>query len=210
MCIPDFDGVDAVLSLGISRNVDFDEEVAARGAVVHQYDHTVDDPRPNDPRLIFHKKMIGVEADAECETLPALVRRHDRGHRRPNIFLKIDIDGWEWPVFDEIDEADLGRIRQLTGEFHGFEFFRYSMWRQRLTRVVNKVARQFALVHVHANNFASTTVVDGIMLPNALEMTFINRACYPTEPSGEQFPSVLDMACNAARPDYSLGAFTFE
>ena len=46
-------------------------------------------------------------------------------------------------------------IRKFTGEFHGFEFFRYSMWRRRLTRVVNKVARQFALVHVHANNFAS-------------------------------------------------------
>ena len=194
VCIPDFDGVDAVLSFGISDNVDFDEDVAARGAAVYQYDHTVDDPRPNDPRLVFHKKMIGVEERAGIETLPALVRRHDRGQQRPNIFLKIDIEGWEWPVFDEIDEADLGRIRQITGEFHGFEFFRYPVWRERMVRAMTKVARRFALVHVHANNCASTTVVDGIMLPNVLELTFLNRACYATEPSGERFPSVLDMA----------------
>lgn len=209
VCVPDFDGVDAILSLGVSDNVDFDESVAARGVTVYQYDHTVDDPRPHDARLVFHKTMIGVQDNGMSETLSTLIRRHDRGDRELNLVLKIDIEGWEWPVFDMTDETDLGRIRQITGEFHAFEFVRFPVWRERMLRVLSKIARKFVLVHVHGNNCAPTTLVDGVSLPNVMELTFVNRMSYETEPSGELFPSALDAACDPTSPDYSLGAFIF-
>ena len=92
VCLDDFDGVDTVLSFGIDHNVDFDDDMAARGAHLYQFDHTVDDPRPGDPRMTFEKKMISIQSGAGAETLPALIKRHDANRERPNILLKIDIE----------------------------------------------------------------------------------------------------------------------
>lgn len=209
ICIDDFDGIDTVLSLGINDNVDFDDAVAQLGATVYQFDHTVDAPRPRDPRMIFEKKMIGVDREDYVETLSALIRRHDRGETKPNIFLKIDIEDWEWPVFDVTEDRDLRRVRQITGELHGFEFFHYKPWWQRTQRVLKKLSKQFALVHVHANNSAAITSIDNMLLPNVLEMTFVNRDVYRIAPSNERFPAALDTPCDPRQPEIALGAFSF-
>jgi hypothetical protein len=209
VCLNDFDGIDIALSFGIEWNPAWDIAVADRGVVVHQFDHTVEDPRPDDPRMHFNKVMIGAEHADGVETLDRLIQKHDAGRERPNIFLKIDIENWEWPVFDAVDPALLGRIAQVTGEFHAFEFMVYPEWRERTARAINKITEQFALVHAHANNYAGCTNLTFVPLPNVMEFTFVNKAMYDVEPSDELFPGPLDTPCRPDIPDFWLGAFRF-
>jgi|WetSurMetagenome_2_1015567.scaffolds.fasta_scaffold50989_2 hypothetical protein len=209
VCLDDLDGIDAVLSFGVEQNADFDVACADRGVTVYQFDHTVDAPRPEDSRLVFRRKMVSPVQGPEQVTLADLIQVHDRGDERPNIFLKIDIEGWEWPVFDVTWATLLGRVRQITGEFHGFEWLVYPEWRRRVGRVFHKLTSRFSLVHVHANNYALCSTFGDVTVPNVLELTFANRNFYLFGESSESFPGPLDMPCNPASADHHLGQFRF-
>ncbi len=209
VCIDDFADVNVALSLGINTNVTWDEDIANRGLVVHQFDHTVDDPRPADHRLIFNKLMISDSEKEGSETLDNLVKIHDKNRKKPNVLLKIDIENDEWPVLDALDPSLIERFSQIVGEFHAFEFVAYPEWRARCRRVIDKITDRFALVHVHANNYASCTTLHGVTFPNVLELTFANRNIYDLYPTIEIFPGHLDTPCNPKRPDIHLGSFTY-
>lgn len=209
VCVDDFAGLNVALSFGIGNNVTWDEDVADRGLTVYQFDHTVDAPRPTDSRMRFSKLMIRELPGDSAQTLDSLITIHDIGQLRPNILLKIDIENYEWPVFDLADPALLSRVAQITGEFHAFEFMAYPEWRARCRRVIEKLTSIFAVVHVHANNYASTTTLSSVYFPNVIELTFINRRLYNIIPSFEIFPTPINSRCNPKRPDIHLGAFVY-
>lgn len=209
VCLNDFEGLDTALSLGINDNVSWDSDVADRGLTIYQYDHTVDAPRPDDPRMVFHRTMICPEASDNAETLGSLIRRHDKDRDRPNIILKIDIENWEWPVFDAIDPALLARVSQIVGEFHAFEFMDYEEWSSRAERVIRKITDKFALIHVHSNNYAAFSVIANIPVARVMEFSFVNRAMYRVASTDEVFPNELDAPCDPNMPENQLGAFRF-
>jgi hypothetical protein len=209
ICVEDFRGLDTAFSFGIDHNVTWDVDVANRGLKILQFDHTVEDPCPDDDRMVFHKKMISDTSGETSESLGNLIRKHDKGHDRPNIFLKIDIENFEWIVFDAIEPQLLSRIAQITGEFHAFECLSYPVWRRRAQRALKKITDHFALVHVHANNFAASSNIGNVMVPNVMELTFLNRSMYELEHTDEVFPGPLDNPCNPAVPDTFLGCFRF-
>lgn len=209
VCVDHFEGIDTALSLGVNNDVSWDEDMAGRGITVHQFDHTVDDPRPDDARLIFNKTMISDYLAPGTETVDRLIGLFDAGRADPNIFLKIDIENWEWPVFDRMPPKSLARVSQIVGEFHSFENLTFPQWRHRASRVLSKITDQFALVHVHANNWARQTIVANICVPNVLELSFVNRSVFDVSPSDEIFPGELDQACRPGHPDIFLGSFRF-
>ncbi len=110
------------------------------------------------------------------------------------IFLKIDIEGSEFSIIDEIMAAQ-SRITALVIEFHDC-----IKMRARIERFIKEF--ELDLVHIHGNNNAP--IVEGF--PEVLEMTFArlpraargrsNRASYPIRG--------LDAPCHAERPDYRL------
>lgn len=209
VCVDDFAGIDTALSLGIDHNVSWDADVADRGPRIFQFDHTVDAPCPDDPRMIFARKKIVPHEGVGTESLSSLVRRHDRGGARPNMLLKIDIENDEWSVFDATYAEVLGRFSQIACELHAFEDLHDRSHRERVTRVLEKLHRRFAVVHVHANNYAGATIVAGVFVPNVLEVTFANRSVYALTPGDELFPGELDAPCNPDAPDYVLGTFRY-
>ncbi|RFD21517.1 hypothetical protein DY926_00355 [Komagataeibacter melaceti] len=169
----------------------------------------VEDPCPDDDRLIFNKKMIsGVSSDVS-ESLGSLIMRYDKGPERPNIFLKIDIENYEWPVFETTNPRFLSRIAQITGEFHAFEWMFYPEWRRQTQIALENITDHFALVHVHANNYAASTNIANVIVPNVSEFTFVNRSMYNLEYSDEVFPTPLDAPCDPLVPDTFLGCFRF-
>src|SRR5204863_9711890 len=100
-----------------------------RGVIVYQFDHTVDAPIIDNPRLIFTRKRICTEPGPESESLPALIQQHDKRNAQPNILLKIDIENDEWAVFDTTPPEILNRFSQIVGEFHHFHGLSDFYWR---------------------------------------------------------------------------------
>lgn len=207
--LDDFRGIDTAFSFGVEQNASWDVDVAKRGVTVYQFDHTVNAPITNNPRLIFERKKIANEPGINSESLASLVDRHDKQNARPNIILKIDIERDEWTVFDATPPSALRRLSQIVGEFHYFEGLSDVYWRRLFERAIKKLCEAYAVVHVHANNHAAFSNIANVIVPNVIEITFANRRMYSFSETDEIFPGPLDAPNDPSRPDMHLGAFRF-
>lgn len=78
-----------------------------------------------------------------------------------NIFLKIDIEGSEYRVLDEIIKSK-NKINCLIIEFHDVD-----LHIKKITNFIKKL--NFYLTHIHPNNFGG---IDNNYNPKVLEITF--------------------------------------
>lgn len=209
ICIDDFAGIDTALSFGINDDISWDLDAADRGLTVYQFDHTVDDPAPNDPRMVFEKKMIDVSSGPDRQSLADLIARHDKRNARPNIVLKMDIECAEWEVLRSTPAEALGRIAWIVCELHYFQGLAEPSFRSMLDQVLGKLAWVFGVVHVHGNSGAGFSNVANVLFPNVLEATFVNRDLYTLVDTNELFPGPLDVSCDPNQPDIYLGSFRF-
>ncbi len=207
--LDDFRNVDTVLSFGVEHNAEFDLQMAGRGMAVRQFDHTIESAPAQHPSIRWEKKKIAAELTPETRTISSLLSESDRGCEAPNTILKIDIEHDEWPVFDATPLEDLSRFAQITGEFHGFDYLALRERLEVVERVIDKLSRAFAVIHVHANNHCDVTHLLGFSIPYVLEFTLVNRSLYELKESDEVFPGPLDAPCDPTRPDIALGTFRF-
>lgn len=203
--LDDFQGIDTALSFGIDHDVSWDVDIAKRDIMVYQFDHTVDGPPVADnPHFVFAKKRISTETGPSTETLPALLKRFDKG-AKPNVILKIDIECDEWAIFDQLSPELVSRFSQIVGEFHFFEGFSADpRCRRLITRVLKKLTDSYTIVHIHANNWGDFHTFNNTAFPNVLELTFANRGLYSFYETDEKFPGTLDAPGDPGRPDVHL------
>lgn len=153
--------------------------------------------------------MIAPDRGPDRETITDLVRRHDKGAVRPNIFLKMDIENAEWPAILATDQAELSRFSQIVCELHYFQGLADATHRSAVFEALSRLNEDYAVVHIHANNYAGWVDLANVLIPCVLEVTFANRALYKFEDTHELYPSPLDASCDAGRPDMFLGSFRF-
>ena len=208
VCLDDFRDIDAALSFGVGRNVDWNREVADKGIPIYQYDHTVEGPPIQHPRFHFHRLRLGTQLDGG-ESIEAIVTRH--GLVRPaSSILKIDIEHAEWDVFDKTQDRTLSLFSQIVGEFHGFDEILNDAWFATAERVFTKLAKQFRLVHVHGNNFGAQVVMGNVLFPRCIGLTFANASRYVLSANNEEFPGALDTPNSRQIPDCFLGRFNYD
>lgn len=206
--LDDLERVSLALSFGICDDDNWDVAMAAKGIPVWQYDHTIDRAPSTHPLLTFHKKMVSNQSSDEAVTLSELVSSHDASEA-PNIFLKIDIEGDEWKVFDSTPEEHLGRIAQIVCEFHNLSQLGEAGFYSIAFRVFEKLNRNFAVTHVHGNNCSPLVNISNIVIPDVIELSFANRKRYSFCESSEIFPTELDAPCDKDKADIFLGRFLF-
>lgn len=208
-CPDDFDGIDTAFSFGINDDISWDLSAADRGLTIHQFDHTVSDPAPDDDRMHFTPKMIARHSGPNSQSLSDLIRAHDAGAVRPNLILKMDIEGAEWDVFDETPEEELARLRWIVCELHYFQGLAQRDYRGAIDRSLAKLGRQFAVVHIHSNVYGGYSNFANTIVPNVLEATLVNRAYYDFGPNDQTYPADIDQSCDPTQPDFYLGTFRF-
>ena len=209
VCIDDFAGIDTAFSFGINDDISWDLDAADRGLTIYQFDHTVADPAPHDPRMVFEAKRIDATSGDDRQSLADLIRRHDKRDARPNIILKMDIEGGEWPVLDATSADDLSRIAWMVCEFHYFQGLAQRHHRDIVDRCLRKLSAKFGLVHVHANVWGGITSLANVIFPDVIEVTLVNRELYRLSPTDETFPTAYDQSCDPAQPDLYIGTFRF-
>jgi hypothetical protein len=124
----------------------------------------------------------------------ALARVQDR---RP-VFLKIDIEGSEYRIMDDVlENADA--IGAIAIEFHDLDIYP-----ERFNETVEALRAKFHVVHIHANNYADLSPHD---FPGALELTLLNKTLFKQEPviSAQRYPLAgLDQPNDPRTPDYQF------
>ncbi len=82
-------------------------------------------------------------------------------------FLKIDIEGHEYRLIDEILNYN-NHISGMVIEFHNLDIM-FDVFSEQ----IEKLKKYFYITHVHANNYAP--YCNEILSPNCWEITFLNR-----------------------------------
>jgi hypothetical protein len=207
--LDELDGVGVCYSLGIGPDVSWDLAMAARGATIYQYDHTV--PRPPVAHPRFRHARTGIAAEDGPGTgfrrLDTLLRQN--GHAdRDDMVLKVDIEGHEWEALNALDAGIFAQFRQVLVEFHGLRLLGLPTFLQRAHSLLAKLRQHHEVIHLHGNNFSGLRNVRGLMIPDCVEVSFANKHRYRFVPSREPLPGPLDVPNNPALPDLPLDIFT--
>jgi hypothetical protein len=204
--IDDFGEVSTVISCGISNDVSCDLAFAELGKDVVQFDHTVAGPPVAHPRFKFRKQAID-----EVREIPGSTRLSDvigelGDAGRSDLLLKIDIEGGEWTTFAKMAGRDLARCRQIACEFHGASKMNEARYFALCQAAVATISENFFPAHLHANNFLGFANVAGVPLPEAFEVTFVNRKFYAPGTRQQAAPLAVDAPNDTGAPDLFLGS----
>lgn len=161
---------DLFLSGGISDDISFEIDFlnhhptlkgyAFDGTISTMPSHSLGD------RLKFVKKNIGAE---ETHTLTNL---HSYLDSHSDIFMKMDIEGGEYPFLYSLSDKQLSHIKQLVIEFHDSHNL----------DILSRLAKTHWLVHFHANNFSGPkgTFYGNTFVPAVYECTYVRKDIYPS------------------------------
>lgn len=202
--IDDFADVATVISCGIYNDVTFDVACADMGKAVIQFDHTVDGPPVKHPKFTFRKQAIdALDRIPGSVKLWDIVREYSRPGK-PDLLLKIDIEGHEWATFANFPAEDLKRVRQISIELHSTSRLIEPEFYELYFRALKNINASFFAAHLHANNFQGMVNLMGVPVAEVFEVTFVNRELY--RPAGNQHgaPTALDNPNDVSKPDLVL------
>ena len=202
----------ALVSFGLSHNWTFERDFKTYNsrAIVHCYDHTVSlwtaflysigqllrfvvQFRRRALRraftwidyiVFFRKDKIHFKQRISCDNQNNSATIEDVFDRLPAecpVFVKMDIEGSEYSVLDDLLRYSKN-IVAIAMEFHDVNtppgIF---------NSAVEKIKRDFYIVHIHGNNMGGVTQFN---FPNAPEITFLNKRFFNSlpPPSGLKYP----------------------
>lgn len=147
--------------------------------------------------ITFFKKNINIINDNNNTNLFFLFEKFD------NIFVKMDIEGWEYPWILNMPEEYLKKIKQMTIEFHGIYDDSWDTLHKDKAKCWKKLVSTHYNIHVHGNNFGGVRN----KIPETIEVTYINKNYFKTPPqvNVRKLPIVgLDLPNRQGIPDIDL------
>ena len=201
------DGYDCYISCGIGDEEcfsrDFINEYKMNEYNSYGFDGTINSyPYNYTNKISFIKKNIG-DIDNDTHTnLSFLMNKYN------NIFLKIDIEGGEYPWLLNISEEQLNKFKQIVIEFHGITNDGWGCTNINKIKCLTKLANTHYIIHSHGNNHGP--VVNNI--PDVIELTYINKKYFNSVPELNKTPLPipnLDFPNNPRWHDINLNVYPF-
>jgi len=200
-------GYDCYISAGISNEESFSRDFINKYNIhkdnSYGFDGTIKTyPYRYTQNIQFIKKNINNFNDDNNTNLDFLTEKYN------NIFLKIDIEGGEYPWLLKIDEAQLNKFKQIVIEFHGITNDGWNCHYNDKVECLRKLSNTHYIVHAHGNNYGP--VVNNI--PDVIELTCINKNYFNSIPelNTQALPiRNLDFSNNSCRADINLNRYPF-
>jgi hypothetical protein len=194
----------ACFSPGVGALAAFEAALVARGIPCYLADASVAGPPIADALIHFDKKFLGVVNDDTTMTLDMWVKSCARSDG--DLILQMDIEGAEWHIFLNVSDAILNLFRIIVVELHSLNRLIDQLGSNLMFAVLDRLLRQFHVVHNHPNNVAPPLNAKGLTIPRCLEMSFLRRD--RAQPNGyvKCFPHPLDRKNVEGRPDLVLPA----
>ena len=199
-------GYDCYISAGVANEESFSRDFIKKHGM-NQYncfafDGTIDNyPHEYTRDISFIKKNINSFSDDKHDNLSHFTSTYK------NIFLKMDIEGWEYPWLLSVDVEQLKKFKQIAIEFHGINDDSWGTTYADKIKCLEKLATTHYLVHAHGNNFAPVTYP---ALPDVMELTYVNKSYFQEVPAlnTHSLPiQGLDFPNNAMFPDIMMGLY---
>ena len=203
---------DCYISAGVSNEESFSRDFIKKYNMTkynsYAFDGTIDHyPHKYTKDITFIKKNISYIKDNQNADLSWLTSNFN------NIFLKMDIEGDEYPWILSQSSEKMHKFKQIVIEFHGLTGNDYNVKLPLKLLCLEKLLNTHFIVHVHANNFGS--VNNGI--PDVIEVTYLNKNYFSDISNNYIFElnkvplpiDDLDFPNNPEKDDISLNYFPF-
>ncbi len=206
--LADLDGkYDLYISAGISDEESFSRDFINKYNMNESNSFGFDGTIRNYPyryttNISFIKKNINHFNDNNNTNLSCLINKYD------NIFLKMDIEGGEYPWLLQIDETQLNKFKQIVIEFHGITNNGWGCNYNDKVTCLAKLSKTHYIVHAHGNNHGP--VLNNI--PDVIELTYINKNYFNSVPELNTQPlpiNNLDFSNSLGNPDINLNFYPF-
>ena len=192
-----------VYSLGISDDISFDKDLANRGYEVYMYDNSIE--CPPDEHNLFHFFKYGIGCGDNLHTLDDILIENNHIMNK-NMILKMDIEGFEYETIYAIDEANLQLFSQIIIEFHDIITYNNLL----IFPVLEKLNKYFQCVHIHGQDVAPIVRIGSDrVLPNYIEVTYINKSKYEFTNDKCMLPLPIDMPTYNHRREIYLGNWSY-
>jgi hypothetical protein len=158
---------DAFISCGIAGDDSFESDfLKDKNMPAFAFDGTVNSLVTNDTKqkMVFEKKNISGTNTDETTNLHDLITPYK------NIFLKMDIEGGEYPWIQSLSIEQLNKFSQIVIEIHDPK-------KESQYEVLKKLASTHYLCHFHGNNTKKKEFLsNGIRIPVIFECTYILKS----------------------------------
>jgi hypothetical protein len=197
----DLNNSDFMISMGVGSDVTFEKSVAKKVAGVHLYDHTVDSLPEVDDKFVFYREKVdandGISLQETISRAP---------NQSPSI-LKMDIEGSEWRLLNESTDLLLN-FRQIVLEVHNLMKIDLDEDFHLFESVLERLHNSFYLFNAHPNNNGNSLIVGNLLLPDVVELTFLNKSKYSIAHQEQQQikyqVEILNRPCDPHSPELFL------
>ena len=168
---------DCYISAGISNEESFSRDFINKYGMTEYnsfgFDGTINGyPYSYTNKISFIKKNINHFNDDCNSNLSHLIDNYS------NIFLKMDIEGGEYPWLLNMDENQLTKFKQIVIEFHGITNNGWGCNLIDKIKCLEKLSNTHYIVHAHGNNYGP--VING--MPDVIELTYVNKNYFSSVP----------------------------
>lgn len=200
---------DTVVSIGVGPDVSFDFALAEKyNAKIFQFDHTVNGTPLEHKNFRFLKKGWGVDTVGDFVSLDFINQLVENQSSSNRCLLKFDIEGGEYDVFQHIEPEQLIHYEVITFEIHDLEKLIDSSFYDKYMKMFSVLSKNHKNIHLHANNYQSPILAEGVVIPKVVELTFLrNDKDVFLSYSSDPIPGFLDRPNNPFLPDLVLNIF---
>ncbi len=189
--LPDvLDGIEYCFSPGVGLTSEFENQIKKRGIKSFLADYTVDGPAAENLHK-FEKKFIKSYNSENSiifdDWIKNLVKPTDK-----DFLVQMDIEGSEYGVINSISNSNLEKIKIMVIEFHHLQFLNNEVFLKNFISVLKKLNNYFYINHIHPNNCCGVTLVEDLVIPNVLEVTFLNKKYAKNKHKIKDLPNSLD------------------
>ena len=159
---------DCYISAGVAGEESFSRDFINNynTLVNYAFDGTIDYyPWQYTTKIMFYKQNINNFSDQNNTDLLKFIEKYD------NIFLKMDIEGGEYPWISKLNRNNLLKFKQIVIEFHGINDDSWGFNYLTKLECFKKLQETHYLIHAHGNNCSGTTD----KIPDVIELTYINK-----------------------------------
>lgn len=202
------DNYDCYISCGVANEASFDRDFLKKYNYIgknnsYAFDGTiVDYPYHFTKDITFVNKNINIYNDPKNTNLFDIIEKYD------NIFLSLDIEGYEYPWILSLSENQLKKFKQICVEFHGVcNNSWYPNYNNKI-KCFQKLNNTHYIMHAHNNN--NGQIINGI--PNVLELTYVNKNYFKEKPILNQVALPihgLDFPNQPRNPYFCLAYYPF-
>jgi FkbM family methyltransferase len=188
---------DCYISAGVSNEEsfsrDFIDKYNMNETNSYAFDGTIERyPYNYTNKITFIRRNIAAERNTNVANLSYFTEKFN------HIFLKMDIEGGEYPWLLSLNEEKLNKFKQIVIEFHGINDNSWGTDFNSKLQCLKKLSDTHYLIHIHGNNYASVSE-NGI--PDVVELTYIRKDYFSEQPElnksplpilGVDFPNIIN------------------